>query len=188
MPATAYPARSYRTGVVEVRSPRVHGDQPVMEVAFESGSWWAYLLVLVAAAIPVIEVLVVVPAGIIAGLAPVPVVLLALAGNLSTVALVIVAGDRLGAWWRARRAGRAGHDTASGERPRMVRARHLAQRWGVPGLGLLAPLTTGSHLAAVAALATGAEQRRVLAWMTIGLVLWSVVVAVVTVLGVGWFR
>jgi hypothetical protein len=58
----------------------------------------------------------------------------------------------------------------------------------VPGLGLLAPLTTGSHLAAVAALATGAAQRRVLAWMTIGLVLWSVVVAVATTLGVGWFR
>ena len=157
-----------------------------MEVTFDSGSWWAYVLVFLAAAIPVIEVLVVVPAGILAGLAPVPVLLLALAGNLSTVVLVILVGDRLASWWRARTAARGGDPTA-GERPRMVRARHLARRWGVPGLGLLAPLTTGSHLAAVAALATGAGQRRVLAWMTIGLVLWSVVVAVATTLGVGVF-
>lgn len=154
-----------------------------MEVAFDDGAWWAYLLVFVAAAIPVIEVLVVVPAGILAGLAPVPVVALALAGNLTTVALVVVAGDRLATWWRARRAGipRADH-------PRAVRARHLARRWGVPGLGLLAPLTTGSHLAAIAALATGAGQRRVLIWMTAGLVVWAVAVAVATTLGVGWFR
>jgi len=158
-----------------------------MEVTFDSGSWWAYVLVFLAAAIPVIEVLVVVPAGILAGLAPVPVLLLALAGNLSTVVLVILAGDRMAAWWRARRATRSGGERTVTERPRMVRARHLAQRWGVPGLGLLAPLTTGSHLASVAALATGAGQRRVLAWMTIGLVLWSVVVAVATTLGVGVF-
>jgi Ca2+/H+ antiporter, TMEM165/GDT1 family len=154
-----------------------------VEVAFDGGDWWAYLLVFIAAAIPVIEVLVVVPAGILAGLAPVPVVTLALAGNLTTVALVIVAGDRLAAWWRSRRA-----DTPRTDHPRAVRARHLAQRWGVPGLGLLAPLTTGSHLAAVAALATGAGQRRVLAWMTVGLVIWAVAVAVATTLGVGWFR
>jgi hypothetical protein len=154
-----------------------------MEVAFDGGDWWAYLLVFVAAAIPVIEVLVVVPAGILAGLAPVPVVALALAGNLATVALVIVGGDRLAAWWRGRRGA-----TPRSDHPRAIRARHLAQRWGVPGLGLLAPLTTGSHLAAVAALATGAGQRRVLAWMTVGLVVWAVVVAVATTLGVGWFR
>lgn len=154
-----------------------------MEGAFDAGDWWAYLLVFIAAAIPVIEVLVVVPAGILAGLAPVPVVALALAGNLTTVALVIVGGDRLAVWWRARHA-----TTPRSDHPRAVRARHLAQRWGVPGLGLLAPLTTGSHLAAVAALATGAEQRRVLAWMTIGLIVWAVAVAVATTLGVSWFR
>jgi hypothetical protein len=153
-----------------------------MEVTFEGGSWWAYLLVFLAAAIPVIEVLVVIPAGIIAGLAPLPVLVLAVAGNLTTVVLVVVAGDRLAAGWRARRG------APRRDRPRAVRARHLAQRWGVPGLGLLGPLTTGSHLAAVAALATGAGQRRVLAWMTIGLVGWGVVVAAAATLGLDWLR
>ncbi|MFP4235658.1 MAG: small multi-drug export protein, partial [Nitriliruptoraceae bacterium] len=131
-----------------------------MEFAFDGGSWWTYLLVFLAAAIPVIEVLVVIPAAIVAGLSPVPVLLLAVAGNLTTVALVVVAGDRLAAWWRARRQRPRAGSPASSERPRTVRARQLARRWGVPGLGLLGPLTTGSHLAAVAALATGAGQRR----------------------------
>jgi Ca2+/H+ antiporter, TMEM165/GDT1 family len=154
-----------------------------VEAALEGGSWWAYVLVFVAAAVPVVEVLVVIPAGIVAGLAPVPVLVLALAGNLSTVALFVVAGDRLAAWWRARRPA-ASH---TGER-RAVRARRLAQRWGVPGLGLLGPLTTGSHVAAVAALATGAGQRRVLVWMTVGLVAWGITVAAATTLGVERFR
>ena len=154
-----------------------------MEIAFDGGTWWAYVLVFFAAAVPVIEVLVVIPAGILAGLAPIPVVLLALAGNLATVAAVVIAGDRLAGWWRRRRPA-----TDRAETSRAVRGRQLVQRWGVPGLGLLAPLTTGSHLAAVAALATGAGQRRVLAWMTVGLVVWAVAVGVVTTLGVGWFR
>ncbi|MFU8839915.1 MAG: small multi-drug export protein [Nitriliruptoraceae bacterium] len=153
-----------------------------MEVAFDSGVWWAYVLVFLAAAVPVVEVLVVIPAGIVAGLAPVPVLVVALAGNLSTVVLVVLAGDRLAGWWRARRV------PSRAERPRAVRARQLAQRWGVPGLGLLAPMTTGSHVAAVAALATGAGQRRVLVWMTIGLVGWAVAVTVAATLGVGWVR
>ncbi|MFP4235316.1 MAG: small multidrug efflux protein - like protein, partial [Nitriliruptoraceae bacterium] len=58
---------------------------------------------------------------------------------------------------------------------------------GFPGLGLLGPLTTGSHLAAVAALATGAGQRRVLVWMAIGLVVWGLVVATATSAGLAWF-
>ncbi|MFP4312256.1 MAG: small multi-drug export protein [Nitriliruptoraceae bacterium] len=158
-----------------------------MELAFDGGSWWTYLLVFLAAAIPVIEVLVVIPAAILAGLSPVPVLLLAVAGNLTTVALVVVAGDRLAAWWRARRQRTRAGSPASSERPRTVRARQLARRWGVPGLGLLGPLTTGSHLAAVAALATGAGQRRVLVWMATGLVVWGVVVATATSAGLAWF-
>lgn len=153
-----------------------------MEVAFDGGTWWAYALVFLAAAVPVLEVLVVIPAGIVAGLSPVPVLVIALAGNLSTVVLVVLVGDRLAGWWRARRG------TPDLDRPRAARARQLAQRWGVPGLGLLAPMTTGSHVAAVAALATGAGQRRVLLWMTIGLVGWGVVVAVAATLGVDGFR
>jgi Ca2+/H+ antiporter, TMEM165/GDT1 family len=154
-----------------------------VELTYDAGSWWSYVLVFLAAATPVIEVLVVIPAALLAGMAPVPVTLLALAGNLSTLVLVVLAGDRLLRWWRRRRPARA-------EQPsrRALRARSLARRYGVPGLAILAPITTGTHIATVAALATGASSRRTLWWMSAGLVIWSVVVAVATVGGLAIVR
>jgi uncharacterized membrane protein len=149
-----------------------------MELTFETGGWWPYLLVFLAAATPVVEILVVIPAGVLAGMPPVPTALVAVAGNLSTVALVAVAGDRIVGWWRQRRP-----RTDDGPGRRSERAGELARRWGVPGLAFLAPITTGTHLATVAALATGSGTRRVLRWMAAGLVVWAVAVAAAAAAG-----
>ena len=126
-----------------------------MELSFESGGWWAYVLIFLAAATPVLEVLVVIPAGVLAGLSPVPTALIAVAGNLTTVLLVAVVGDRLIAWWRRRRPRKD-----RGQTRRSQRGQELMQRWGVPGLALVAPLTTGTHIGTIAALATGADRSR----------------------------
>jgi uncharacterized membrane protein len=155
----------------------------VVELAFDAGSWWPYALVFLAAATPVVEVLVVIPAAVLAGMPPVPTTLLALAGNLGTVVLVGVAGDRAMSWWRRRRPGRSERTSR-----RSRRARELAQRWGVPALAFLAPVTTGTHIATLAALATGATTTRVLRWMTVGLAVWAAAVAVVAVLGMAALR
>lgn len=149
-----------------------------MELTFEAGSWWSYVLVFLAAATPVLEVLVVVPAGILAGMSPVPTAAVALVGNLTTVALVAAVGDRIGQWWRQRRPARDG-----GPSRRSQRARALARRWGVPGLAFLAPLTTGTHIATVAALAVGADRRRTLRWMAAGLAVWAAAAALATATG-----
>jgi Ca2+/H+ antiporter, TMEM165/GDT1 family len=154
-----------------------------MESTFEAGSWWAYTMVFIAAATPVLEVLVVIPTAILAGLSPVPTALLALAGNLSTVALVALVGDRAIAWRRRRRPERTEQPSRRSER-----ARALSQRWGVPGLAFLAPVTTGTHIATLAALATGAGTRRVLQWMAVGLVVWAVAAAFAAAAGLAAFR
>jgi len=152
-----------------------------MELTFDGGGWWPYVVVFLAAATPVLEVLVVIPAGVLAGLSPAPTAIIALAGNLSTVALVAVGGSELVRRWRRRR--------PSAEHPsrRSQRARQLVQRWGVPGFALLAPLTTGTHIATLAALAIGAEKGRVLRWMAAGLCLWSALAAAATVAGLDAF-
>lgn len=150
-----------------------------MELSFDAGSWWSYVLVFLAAAVPVVEVLVVIPAGVLAGMPAVPTTLVAALGNLSTVVLVALAGDRLLDRWRRRRPERQGGPPSR----RAERARELARRWGVPGLALLAPLTTGTHLATIAALATGSETRRVLWWMAVGIGVWSAVVAAAAAMG-----
>jgi uncharacterized membrane protein len=153
-----------------------------MELTFEAGGWWSYLLVFLAAATPVLEILVVIPAGVLAGMPPVPTAIVAVAGNLSTVVLVAVAGDRILGWWRQRR-------PRTDDRPgrRSQRAGELARRWGVPGLAFLAPITTGTHIATVAALATGSGTRRVLRWMAAGLVVWAVAVAAASAAGLDLF-
>lgn len=158
-----------------------------MDVTFDAGSWWSYLLVFVAAATPFVEILVVIPAAIIAGMHPVPVTVVALTGNLLTVAGAVFLGDRFLRWWRERRAER-GHPSRPHRRRSAERALRIARRWGLPALGLLAPITTGSHAAAFAALAIGGTRRRVMVWMTVGLVPWAAVTAVIAVLGVGFFR
>lgn len=167
----------------------------------------AYLAVLVAAAVPFLEVLLVVPAGIVAGLSPAATVVAAAAGNVATLALLVVAGDRLRRWWRGRgrrRPGRAdrpvaeasaqasveggaGAGAGAGAGPRSrgaARARRVFERYGLPGLAALGPLLTGVHIAAVVALAAGARRRPTLVWLAGGVVVWAVVAAGATLLGI----
>jgi uncharacterized membrane protein len=179
----------------------------------------AYVTVLVAAAIPWLEVLLVVPAGIVAGLPPAPTALVGAIGNLLTLIPLVLAGDRLRSWWTRRRERRsaprpedhrapadaptdthtardedhapdetgAAPDDASGARQtgsgRSRRAKRMAERYGLPGLAILGPLLTGIHVAAVAALAVGAERRRTLVWLSGGVVVWAAIAAAATVLG-----
>ncbi len=139
-----------------------------------------YGTVFVASAIPTLEILFVIPAGILAGLAPVPTALVAAIGNFTTVVPVIVGGDRVRRWWAARR----GHDVDGvGSTQRRERARRVMRRFGVPGLALLGPLLTGVHVAAFGAVAAGARRGVTLAWFAASLVAWSAVIALLTAQG-----
>ncbi|MBS4024566.1 MAG: hypothetical protein KGZ96_02705 [Clostridia bacterium] len=55
--------------------------------------------------------------------------------------------------------------------------------YGVPGLALAGPLLTGVHLAALVALGLGAQKNAVSIWMTISLLIWTVVVTAASVFG-----
>lgn len=146
-----------------------------------------YLGVFVAAAIPWLEVLLVVPAGIVAGLPPLPVILVAIAGNTATLLPLVWAGDRLRAWFRRRRPPPDGTESFDDAHGRGGRARRLLDRYGLPGLAALGPLLTGVHVAAVVALAAGADRRRTALWLTAGLVVWAVIAGAATVLGLDAF-
>jgi uncharacterized membrane protein len=156
----------------------------------------AYLTILVAAATPWLEVLLVVPVGIIAGLPPVPVAVVAAVGNVATLVPLVLGGDRVRAWFRRRRADRA-DDAATdgttdehgpGDRPhrggRGERALRVFDRFGLAGLAVLGPLLTGIHVAALVALAAGAPRRPTVLWLSGGVVVWSFLTALATVLGI----
>lgn len=140
----------------------------------------AYLVILLAAATPWLEVLLVVPVGVLAGLPVGATIAVATAGNVASLLPVVLAGDRLRAWIVRRRGRRADGAAATG---RGGRAQRLLDRYGVPGLAAVGPLLTGVHLAATVAMATGATRRRTLGWFTVAILAWAVIAAMATTWG-----
>ena len=141
-----------------------------------------YLLVFVFAAIPVVEILVVVPIAIGLGLDPVATGLFAFAGNVGSVYVLILFYDRLAAWWNSR------SDEESEPSDRYARARRLWDRYGLPGVSVGGPVLTGVHIAAIVALLAGSRSRTVAAWMTIGIGAWTIVLVAASAFGVSLLR
>ena len=158
--------------------------------------------VLLGGAVPWLEAVVVIPAGILLGLPPLAVVVAAVVGNLSTVALAAFAGERLRVYFSAlRRRGRveidaaeagdgegAGGGSAGGgaaHSGRSARAARVMDRYGLPGLAILGPLGIGTQLSAALAVSLGVSGRRAFAWVGAATVGWSVVAALLVVWGVG---
>jgi hypothetical protein len=161
--------------------------------------------VLLGGAVPWLEAVVVIPAGILLGLPPLAVVVAAVVGNLSTVALAAFAGERLRVYFSAlQRRGRvevdameAGEGEGAGDAEgggaggdparegRSARAARVMDRYGLPGLAILGPLGIGTQLSAALAVSLGVSGRRAFVWVGAATVGWSVVVALLVVWGVG---
>ncbi len=164
----------------------------------------AYLVVAVLAAIPWVEIAVVIPLAILAGLSPLPVAVWAFVGNLLPVLGIVWLHAR---WerWRHQRHQRHQRDPSGGSLQgghgrgdagarelggrasgtRGQRGRRVFARWGLPGLALAGPAVTGIHLAAMVALAVGCERRPTTAWMAASLAAWTLVATVLGVAGRG---
>ncbi len=140
------------------------------------GLFWQYAMLFVLAATPWIELLFVIPLGIAMGLGPVSVALDVFAGNTLPVFLIVFGYDR----WRASRSPEpATEDLRRGGR-RRTRALHIFNTYGLPGLAMAGPLLTGIHLATVIALLFNPDRRKLLFWMTMSLLLWTVALTVVS--------
>lgn len=49
-------------------------------------------------------------------------------------------------------------------------------KYGVVGLGLLAPLLTGAPIGAVLGVAFGAQRKRMFFWVSVGTIIWGVII------------
>ncbi len=136
--------------------------------------------VLIGGAVPWLEAVTVVPAGILLGLPAAPVVVAAVVGNLATVALVAFGGEQV----RARLLARRRRRTEGGPGGRPSRVERVMSRFGLPGLAILGPLGLGTQLTAAFAVAAGVSGRRAFAWVGASTVGWSIAVALLVVLGV----
>lgn len=133
------------------------------------GTLWEYIVVFTLAAIPWFEIAAVIPLGILRGLQPVAVAAVAFFGNLSTIVLLIYLYEKAKSYLDKKK----GPKTEEGKRGR--RAKRIWNKYGLPGLAMLGPVLIGIHIAAFIGLSLGAKKNWVLLWMTVSLVIWSVV-------------
>lgn len=142
---------------------------------------YEYALIFLGAAIPWLEVALVVPFGIVIGLSPFWVMVTAIVGNLSTVLALIFAFEKIKVWYDNRRKKQT-HPSK-----RRNRAIKSWEKYGLPGLALLGPILIGTHIAAFLGLLFGARKKPMIGWMVLSIILWVFIFGIVTSLGFDLF-
>ena len=142
---------------------------------------YEYLLVFLGGAIPWLEIGLVIPVGIVSGLSPVWVMIAAFLGNLSTVLIVIFGFQKVKEWLDSRK------KDDQKQSKRTERGTRIWNRYGMPGLALLGPILTGTHIAVFIGLLFGAKKTNATVWMVISIGLWSLIFGIVTAMGFDFF-
>jgi membrane protein YqaA with SNARE-associated domain len=125
-----------------------------------------------------IELWAAIPAGFALKLHPMTIGITAAIGAMLGGMVVMLLGERVRSWLTRRH----GRKDDKGQQSRIHQIWH---RYGVIGLGLLAPLLTGAPLGVALGLTLGAPSVvRLLFWISIGIVLWSTVLTLVGALGI----
>lgn len=141
-----------------------------------------YFLVFLGAAIPWLEIALVIPLGILRGLSPFWVMTLAFIGNMLTVLILIIAFQKVKEWMESRK-----QREGKSESKRAERGKRIWNKYGMPGLALLGPILIGTHIAAFIGLLFGASKVNTTIWMTISIALWTLIFGIATGMGFDFF-
>lgn len=118
-----------------------------------------------------------IPAGLAQGMSPVLVVIVATISYAFGVTLALIIGQPVRDWIMKR----IGSKTASNPNSAL---RRVWDRYGLIGLALIAPVTTGSQVGTIIGLALNVPPRRLLLLMILGGLLWAVVLTAAFGLGI----
>lgn len=143
---------------------------------------YEYALVFLGAAIPWFEIALVIPLGIVWGLSPFWVMLLAFVGNMVTVLALIIGFDRFKDWYNKRQEAKGKAQNKKSER-----AKRIWNKYGLPGLALLGPILIGTHIAAFIGMTLGATKKNTTIWLTISIAVWTLTFGILTALGFDFF-
>jgi hypothetical protein len=131
------------------------------------------LSLLVVFGLGTVEIWAAVPAGLALQVHPAVISITAALGAIVGILAVVLTGDRVRTWLLQRYGGARGQS----------RLGRLWTRYGVVGLGLLAPLLVGAPLGTALGISLGAPTDRLLLWMSLGAVLCSVSLTAAGALG-----
>ena len=120
-----------------------------------------------------------IPAGLALGLHPIAVIFLTSTSYISGILLVLLPARSIREW-AMRRFGKNLDDSTQDDRVYM----RLWKRYGVIGFGLIAPMTVGAQLGAIIGVALNIPRNKLIIWMTIGVVAWSVGLTLLALAGV----
>ena len=133
--------------------------------------------VFIAGAIPWMEAIAVVPAGIIFGLNPVQTVIAAVIGNAITIFLFAYLGSTIRERIMKRRLARG----KTGESPKFEKALKAFDKYGIFGMAFLGPILIGTQFAAAASVAAGVKPLRVSLIISVSMFLWATGIAAIMV-------
>lgn len=143
---------------------------------------YEYFLVFLGAAIPWFEIALVIPLGVIWGLSPFWVMLLAFIGNMVTVLALIIGFDKFKDWHNKRQEAKG-----KMQNKRSERAKRIWNKYGLPGLAMLGLILIGTHIAAFIGMTLGATKKNTTIWLTISIALWTLAFGILTALGFDFF-
>jgi hypothetical protein len=121
-----------------------------------------------------------IPLGFILNMNPILIAIISAAGSISSAFLVIILGDNIRKWFIKWRYGE--------KSPKKGRIYDIWNKYGIIGLGLLSPLLFGAPLGAALGVGLGASRYRLLFWMSIGIVIWSIFITSLGFLGLMSFQ
>jgi membrane protein YqaA with SNARE-associated domain len=120
----------------------------------------------------IIELWVAIPTGFAFNLNPAAIAVMASLGSIFGAIIDVWAGDKLRSRIIKWRYGENGG-------PKQGRLFKLWNRYGVVGLGLLSPLLLGAPLGVAVGLVFGAERWRLLLWISVGIIAWSILLTAI---------
>lgn len=127
----------------------------------------------------IIELWAAIPAGTALKLHPLLNGITSAFGAIIGAVVVIFFGDRLRQWLLKKR------EKKEKNKGRIYR---IWEKYGLIGLGMLSPLLTGAPLGAAIGISLGASPKRLIIRMSIGIVIWTVLLTIISTLGFAGFH
>ncbi|MGZ0050224.1 small multi-drug export protein [Brevibacillus gelatini] len=115
-----------------------------------------------------------IPIGFVLQLPPILTGIFSALGAIASAGIVIYLGGSLRSWLMKRVEKKAGRQSRMGR---------IWEKYGVIGLGLASPLLTGAPLGAAIGISLGAPPGRLMWWMSIGIVIWSIILTAAVAFG-----
>ena len=122
---------------------------------------------LVVFALGILELWLAIPLGLVMGLNPVVIAIMSILGAICGALIVARVGEDIKNWLVRK----YGWDILKRQQGIVHR---VWLKYGVIGLGLLSPFITGAPLGTALGIALGTPKKRLLLWISIGIVLWGI--------------